>query len=92
MSSYPNAFVPGRIPSNGVAIGVAIAAATPGGNGNATTTRTPIPGNKRPRRMRSVQGAAHYGNGQKGKKGPGASKKEYHGRKNSPLSFWRKHL
>lgn len=83
MSGYPNTFVPDRIPSNGVAF-----AAT--ANGNANATRTPIPGDKRPRRMRSVQGAAHYGNGQKGKKGPGASKKEYHDRKNSPPIFLEK--
>jgi hypothetical protein len=83
MSAYPNAFVPDRIPSNGVAIPAAA-------NRNTNATRTPIPGDKRPRRMRSVQGAAHYGNGQKGKKGPGASKKEYHDRKNSPPIFLEK--
>ena len=45
-------------------------------------------GEKRTRRMRSIQGAAHYGNGQKGKKGPGAyDGSEYHDRKNAAPIF-----
>lgn len=44
---------------------------------------------KRPRRLRSIQGAAHYGNGQKGKKGPGSSnaKVEYHDRRTAAPIF-----
>ena len=43
---------------------------------------------KRPRRLRSTQGAAHYGNGQKGKKGPGANNRvEYHDRKTAAPIF-----
>lgn len=46
---------------------------------------------KRPRRMRSLQGAAHYGNGQKGKKGPGVGGKvEYHDRRSAAPIFLQK--
>lgn len=42
---------------------------------------------KRSRRQRSMNGSAHYGNGQKGKKGPGASKEQYHDRKSAAPIF-----
>ena len=50
-----------------------------------------VPSGKRPRRMRSLQGAAHYGNGQKGKKGPGA-KVEYHDRRSAAPIFLQSEL
>ena len=88
MSGYPNAFDPYIIPSNSIAIAApAAASAAASGNRSVTVTWTPIPGDKRPCRVRSEQGAARYGNGQKRKKGPGGSKKEYHDRKNSPSMF-----
>ena len=80
-------FIPERIPSSS--------------NGMPSINPPPIASGKRPRRMRSTQGAAHYGNGQKGKKGPGASnnsnnkaasKIEYHDRKNSAPIFLQSEL
>lgn len=53
----------------------------------------PIAAGKRPRRLRSVQGAAHYGNGQKGKKGPGSNsqnKVQYHDRRTAAPIFLQK--
>ena len=73
-----NAFNPERVGSGGIAFS----------QQQQQQQHVPSLAGKRPRRLRSTQGAAHYGNGQKGKKGPGASNKvEYHDRKTAAPIF-----
>lgn len=70
----PINFKPDRVPST---------------SGTMPSLTAPVLNGKRPRRMRSATGAAHYGNGHNGKKGPAAnkSKAEYHDRKNAAPIF-----
>ncbi len=73
MSGYNTTVVPDRVGSTG---------------GTNVSSGKQVSSGKRPRRMRSVQGAAHYGNGQKGKKGPGSNGKvEYHDRRSAAPIF-----
>ena len=82
MSNY-DSYPPDRVNSGGYFQPQQVPVAQTG----AQPQQVARPGDKRTRRMRSTQGAAHYGNGHKGKRGSGVDKMAYHDRKTDAPVF-----
>lgn len=85
MSNY-DSYPPDRVNSGGYVQPQQVPVAQTG----AQPQQVARPGDKRTRRMRSTQGAAHYGNGHKGKRGSGVDKMSYHDRKTDAPVFLQK--